>query len=530
MAFQVYDTTLRDGAQREGISYSVVDKLAVARLLDDFGVGFIEGGWPGAMPKDTEFFRRARTELALRHAVLVAFGATRKAGLAVADDPQVRALLDAETPAVCLVAKSDSRHVERALRTTGTENLAMVRDTVAHFVAEGRRVFLDCEHFFDGYRHDPSYTSQVAATALEAGAEVVVMCDTNGGMLPSRVTAAIGELVDRLGVRPDRLGIHCQNDTSCAVANTIAAVEAGVRHFQCTANGYGERPGNADLFAVVANLQLKLGLPVLPDGCLEQTVRVSHAVAEIANIAPDTHQAYVGAAAFAHKAGLHASAIKVDPVLYNHVDPSVVGNDMRILVTEMAGRASIELKSRELGLDLAGHPEALSRVTSRVKELEAGGWSFEAADASFELLVRSELPDAAVPLPFALESYRVLVEHREDAAVVSEATVKIRVRGERVIATAEGNGPINALDEALRVGLSRHYPQLLGFELADYKVRILEGSHGTGAVTRVLVETADGNGRDWTTVGVHPNVVEASWHALVDALTYGLAREPAQVT
>jgi 2-isopropylmalate synthase len=527
MSFQVYDTTLRDGAQREGISYSVVDKLAVAKLLDECGVGFIEGGWPGAMPKDTEFFRRARTELDLKHAVLVAFGSTRKAGVAVADDPQVRALLDAETSAVCLVAKSDIRHVERALRTTGAENLAMVRDSVAHFVSEGRRVFLDCEHFFDGYRFDPSYTSSVVGVALEAGAEVVVMCDTNGGMLPSRVTAAIDELVERLGVGPERLGIHCQNDTSCAVANTIAAVEAGVKHFQCTANGYGERPGNADLFAVVGNLQLKLGLPVLPDGCLEQMVRVSHAIAEIANIAPDTHQAYVGAAAFAHKAGLHASAIKVDPLLYNHVDPSIVGNDMRILVTEMAGRASIELKSRELGLDLAGHPEAVSRVTNRVKELEAGGWSFEAADASFELLVRSELPGVGLARPFSLESYRVQVEHREDGAVVSEATVKIRVRGERVIATAEGNGPVNALDEALRVALRRHYPELAHFELADYKVRILEGSHGSGAVTRVLVETVDGGGRDWTTVGVHENVVEASWHALVDALTYGLSREPA---
>jgi 2-isopropylmalate synthase len=522
MTFQVYDTTLRDGAQREGISYSVVDKLAVARLLDEFGVGFIEGGWPGAMPKDTEFFRRARTELDLKHALLVAFGATRKAGLAVADDPQVRALLDAQTPAVCLVAKSDIRHVERALRTTGAENLAMVRDTVAYFVAEGRRVFLDCEHFFDGYRHDPAYTAEVAAAAFEAGAEVVVMCDTNGGMLPSRVTAAIGELTARLGVPASRLGIHCQNDTSCAVANTIAAVEAGVEHFQCTANGYGERPGNADLFAVIGNLQLKLGLPVLPDGCLEQMVRVSHAIAEIANTAPDTHQAYVGAAAFAHKAGLHASAIKVDPVLYNHVDPTVVGNDMRILVTEMAGRASIELKSRELGLDLAGHPEALSRVTDRVKELEAGGSSFEAADASFELLVRSELPGGTPPRPFDLESYRVQVEHREDTAVISEATVRVRVGGERVIATAEGNGPVNALDEALRVALSQHYPELKTFELADYKVRILDGSSGTGAVTRVLLKTANG-GRDWTTVGVHPNVVEASWRALVDALTYGLA-------
>jgi 2-isopropylmalate synthase len=524
MTFQVFDTTLRDGAQREGISYSVADKLAVARLLDEFGVGFIEGGWPGAMPKDTEFFRRARTELELKHAVLVAFGATRKAGVDVAADQQVQALLDAQTPVVCLVAKSDIRHVERALRTTGDENLAMVRDTVAHLVAAGRRVFVDCEHFFDGYRYDGPYTASVVRTALEAGAERVVMCDTNGGMLPSQITAVIGELVQRLGVGADRLGIHCQNDTSCAVANTIAAVEAGVRHFQCTANGYGERPGNADLFAVVANLQLKLGMTVLPDGCLEQAMRVAHGIAEIANIAPDTHQAYVGAAAFAHKAGLHASAIKVDPVLYNHVDPGTVGNDMRILVTEMAGRASIELKSRELGLELAGHPETLTAVTRTVKELEAGGWSFEAADASFELLVRSELPGHAFPRPFALESYRVQVEHREDGSVVSEATVKVQVGGERVIATAEGNGPVNALDEALRVALTRHYPELKSFELADYKVRILEGSHGTGAVTRVLVETSSG-GHDWTTVGVHENVVEASWRALVDALTYGLGRQ-----
>jgi 2-isopropylmalate synthase len=522
MDYQVFDTTLRDGGQREGITYSVADKLAVARLLDEFGVGFIEGGWPGAMPKDTEFFERAKTELDLKHAVLVAFGATRKAGVDVATDPQVRALLDAGTPVVCVVAKSDIRHVERALRTTGDENLAMVRDTVRHLVANGRRAFVDCEHFFDGYRYDPDYTASVVRAAFEAGAERVVMCDTNGGMLPSMITAAVRDVVVRAGVRADQLGIHCQNDTSCAVANTVAAVEAGVRHFQCTANGYGERPGNADLFATVANLQLKLGLKVLPDGCLEKATRVSTALAEIANIAPDTHQAYVGAAAFAHKAGLHASAIKVDPLLYNHVEPAVVGNDMRILVTEMAGRASIELKSRELGLDLAGHPDTLTSVTRKVKDLEAGGWSFEAADASFELLVRGELPGADFSRPFALESYRVQVEHREDGAVVSEATVKVRVRGERVIATAEGNGPVNALDEALRKALLVHYPQLRSFELADYKVRILEGTHGTGAVTRVLLETTDGT-RDWTTVGVHENVVEASWHALVDALTFGLA-------
>jgi 2-isopropylmalate synthase len=528
MTYQVFDTTLRDGAQREGITYSVADKLAVARLLDELGVGFIEGGWPGAMPKDTEFFRRARTELDLRHAQLVAFGSTRKAGAKAADDPQVQALLEAQTPVVCLVAKSDVRHVERALRTTREENLEMVRDTVSFFRGEGRRVFVDCEHFFDGFRYDPGYAASVAAAALDAGAEVAVMCDTNGGMLPSMVTRAVQDVTQRLtGLLEStvddvllRLGIHCQNDTACAVANTVAAVEAGVRHFQCTANGYGERPGNADLFATVANLQLKLGLPVLPEGCLEQMVRVSHAIADIANLAPDTHQAYVGAAAFAHKAGLHASAIKVDPLLYNHIEPSTVGNDMKILVTEMAGRASIELKSRELGLDLAGHPEALSAITQKVKDLEAVGWSFEAADASFELLVRAQLGQPTVP--FSLESYRVIVEHREDGAVTSEATVKVRVAGERVIETADGNGPVNALDEALRKALARVFPVLDSFELADYKVRILEGSHGTGAITRVLVETHVDDGRDWTTVGVHENVVEASWQALVDALAYGV--------
>lgn len=515
---QIFDTTLRDGAQREGLTYSVADKLAVARLLDQFGVGFIEGGWPGAVPKDTEFFRRAREELVFKHAVLVAFGATRKAGMTAAADPQIQGLLDAQTEVVCLVAKSDLRHVERALRTTPEENLAMVRDSVSHMRDNGRRVFIDCEHFFDGFRFGPGYARSVVQTALDAGAERVVLCDTNGGMLPSQVTRAIQEL----GVDPELLGMHAQNDTACAVANTIAAVEAGVRHVQGTANGYGERPGNADIFTVVANLQLKLGMTVLPDGCLEQMAHVSHAIAEIANIAPDTHQAYVGSAAFAHKAGLHASAIKVDPALYNHVDPAVVGNGMTILVTEMAGRASIELKSRELGLDLAGQPAVLSSVTQKVKDMEALGWSFEAADASFELLVRSALGEQTTP--FTLESYRVLVEHREDGAVVSEATVKLRVRGERVIATAEGNGPVNALDQALRQALTRHFPQLSGLELADYKVRILAGSHGTDAVTRVLVETVDEHGRDWTTVGVHENVVEASWHALVDALSYGLAK------
>ncbi|MGW1676673.1 citramalate synthase [Saccharopolyspora sp. NPDC002376] len=523
--FHVYDTTLRDGAQREGISYSVTDKLAVARLLDSLGVGFVEGGWPGALPKDTEFFHRAAEgELELRHAALVAFGSTRRAGAKVDEDPQVRALLDSRAPVVTLVAKSDRRHIERALRTDVAENCAMVADTVRYLVGEGRRVFLDAEHFFDGYAFDPDTSLRVLESAVEAGADVVVLCDTNGGQLPLQLAETVGEVAARTGFR---LGIHCQDDTGCAVANSIAAVQAGATHVQCTANGYGERAGNADLFAVLGNLGVKLEMPVLPEGKLRELTRTSHALAEIANLAPDTHQAYVGQSTFAHKAGLHASAIKVDPELYNHIDPAVVGNGMRVLVTEMAGRASLELKGAELGLDLSSEPDAVTGAVRRVKELEARGWSFEAADASLELLLRREMVTAAgtdpVEAPFELESYRVMLDHRSDGEVIAEATVKVHVAGERVIATAEGNGPVNALDAALREALVPHLSWLESVELADYKVRILTDDRGTDAVTRVLVESRDGE-EEWTTVGVHANIVEASWLALCDALVYKASR------
>ncbi len=518
--FHVFDTTLRDGAQREGISYSVADKLAVARLLDQLGVGFIEGGWPGALPKDTEFFARAADgELTLKHATLVAFGSTRKAGVRVHDDPQVQALLDARAPVITLVAKSDVRHVERALRTTLDENLAMVRDTVAYLREQGRRVFLDCEHFFDGYRHDPDYGARVLDAAADAGADVGVLCDTNGGMLPMGVQTVVQAVKGRVGIR---LGIHTQDDTGCAVANTLAAVEAGATHVQGTANGYGERAGNANIFSVIGGLVTKMGRDVLPDGCLAEMVRVSHAIAEIANLAPDTHAPYVGASAFSHKAGLHASAIKVDPELYNHLDPVLVGNDQHILVTEMAGRASVELKSRELGVDVTHHPDVVGKVVERVKQREAAGWSYEAADASFELLLRDELGTA--PQRFTVESYRVMIDRGEDGSLVSEATVKVHAGGERVISTEEGNGPVNALDRALRKALTAAYPRLADFELIDYKVRILPGRHGTDAVTRVLVDTSDRE-REWTTVGVHGNVIEASWLALHDAVRYGLLGE-----
>ncbi|WP_275293020.1 citramalate synthase [Amycolatopsis sp. La24] len=529
-AFHLYDTTLRDGAQREGITYSVTDKLAVARLLDELGVGFIEGGWPGALPKDTEFFSRAaQGELPLKHAALVAFGSTRKAGTAADKDPQVRALLDSEAPVVTLVAKSDLRHIERALRVDVDEACAMVRDTVAFLVGEGRRVFLDAEHFFDGYAFSPETSLRVLDAAAHAGADVLVLCDTNGGQLPLGLAETVGEIKEKTGFR---LGIHCQDDTSCAVANSVAAVQAGATHVQCTANGYGERAGNADLFAVAGNLVTKLGMDVLPTGGAAELTRVSHALAEIANLAPDTHQAYVGSSAFAHKAGLHASAIKVDPLLYNHIDPSSVGNGMRVLVTEMAGRASLELKGRELGVDLAGRPDALTNAVRKVKELESEGWSFEAADASLGLLLRREVEEVSGeksdPPPFELESYRVVLDHRQDGEVVSEATVKVHVAGERVIATAEGNGPVHALDAALRQALTPYLSWLDSMELADYKVRILPSNPGTDAVTRVLLETSDGE-HEWTTVGVHGNIVEASWLALCDALVHkslAVASEP----
>jgi len=515
--FHVYDTTLRDGAQREGISYSVSDKLAVARLLDEYGVGFIEGGWPGALPKDTEFFQRAQSELRLRNADLVAFGATRKAGVKVEDDQQVRALLDSQAPVITLVAKSDVRHVTEALRTTLDENERMVKDTVRYLVGEGRRVFVDMEHFFDGYRHDRDYGVRLLVAAAEAGASVGVLCDTNGGMLPHGMFEVVSDVKERSGVR---LGIHCQDDTGCAIANSVSAVEAGVSHVQCTANGYGERTGNADLFVVVPNLQLKLGIDCLPDGALRETVRLSHAIAEIANIAPNTHQPYAGWASFAHKAGLHASALKVSADLYNHIDPAVVGNQQNVLVTEMAGRASIELKGAELGYDLSQQPEVVSRVVEQVKELEAQGWSFEAADASFELLI---LDSEGKELPFRVESWRTIVEQDAQGQVSTEATVKIHLDGERIISTAEGNGPVNALDRALRHAIVQKYPDLETVRLVDYKVRILDEKSGTGARTRVLIGTSDGQD-SWSTVGVHENVIAASWRSLEDAVRYGLLK------
>jgi 2-isopropylmalate synthase len=518
-AFHIYDTTLRDGAQQEGLNLSVHDKLTIARHLDDLGVGFIEGGWPGANPKDTEFFKLADKELKLKNATFVAFGATRRANTKAADDVLLRALAESGAPVVTLVAKSHDRHVELALKTDLQENLAMIKDSINFLRQGGQRVFLDAEHFFDGYRANPAYALEVVRVAAEAGADVIALCDTNGGMLPDELSDVVAKVISDSAAR---IGIHCHNDTGCAIANSLAAVAAGASHVQGTLNGYGERTGNADLIAIIANLQLKKKQEVLPAGALEEAFRIAHAVAEVTNVSPSARQPYVGVSAFAHKAGLHASAIKVDPALYQHENPESVGNDMRMLVSEMAGRASIEIKSSQLGFDLSKEKEVVARLVERVKELESGGYTFEAADASFELLLREELAGKK-PSFFTIESWKTSVDQGGDGSVTSRAEVSIRAKGELISASGSGNGPVNAIDRALRNGLEKLYPELAELELTDYKVRILEGRLGTGAITRVLVESSDGHG-EWSTIGVHENVIAASAMALEDALTYGLIR------
>ena len=521
--FQVFDTTLRDGSQQEGLNLSVADKLAITGLLDELGVGFVEGGWPGANPGDTAYFAAmAEGAVRLRNAELVAFGFTRRVGMRAADDPLTAALRDSRAPVVCLVAKSHDRHVQHALRTTLEENLAMVHDTVSHLRTGGQRVFVDCEHFFDGYRENRAYALEVVRTAAEAGAEVVILCDTNGGMLPPWVGEIVADTVAATADLGVRIGIHAHNDTGCAIANTLAAVDAGATHVQGTVNGYGERTGNAELISVVANLELKYGWSLLPEGSLREATRLAHAIAEVTNVPSSGRQPYVGLSSFAHKAGLHASAIKVDPNLYQHIDPAVVGNDMRMLVSDMAGRANIQIKGSELGFDLSDRDLA-ARITGIVKEREAAGYTYESADASFELMLRRELDQ--LPEYFSVHSWRVFTqgypgpagEHESD----TECTVRLTAKGVSQRVVGEGNGPVNAFDQALRNALLPAYPVVEEFELTDYRVRILDQGHGTDATVRVLIQTTDGR-RLWTTVGVGQNVVEASWEALSEAYLFGL--------
>lgn len=511
----VYDTTLRDGSQQEGLSLTVDDKLRVAEQLDHLGVAFIEGGWPGANPKDEAFFRRAAAgELRLEHATLVAFGSTRKAGGRAESDPVLADLLDAATPAVCLVAKAAAWHVTETLRTSLTEAVDMVADSVAHLRAQGRRVFLDAEHFFDGYREDPGFSLDVLRAAADAGAEVLVLCDTNGGSLPFEVERVVGAVRDALDAP---LGCHFHNDSGCAVANSLVAVRQGVTQVQGCINGYGERTGNADLAAAVPDLTLKMGVDTIGRERLGRLTSVSHHIAELVNVAPAAHQPFVGSSAFAHKAGLHTSAIARSPQAYSHVDPEAVGNGTRFVVSEMAGRSTIALKAAELGMELGD--ANLGEVVEQLKALEHRGYHFEVADGSLELLLRRAT--GWTQELFALESHRVIAERREDGTWVTEATVKVEVGGGRVIATAEGNGPVNALDGALREAIGPAYPELAQLHLVDYKVRVLDSNLGTGSVTRVLIDTTDGE-RTWTTIGVSDNVIEASWEALADSIVVGL--------
>ena len=510
----LYDTTLRDGTQREGLSFSVDDKLKIARRLDELGIQYIEGGWPGSNPKDAEFFRRVRQE-PLQRAKVAAFGMTRRAGARCDDDANLAALLQAETPVVTLVGKTSTLHVERVLETSRDENLCMIADSVAFFRARGKEVIYDAEHFFDGYRLDPSYAVATLSAAAEAGAHCIVLCDTNGGELPDVVEQRVRDVRAHLDTP---LGIHPHNDSALAVANALAAVRAGCVHVQGTINGYGERCGNLDLVALVATLQLKLGYEVLPPDQLRRLTDVAHFVAAVANLNPDAHAPYVGTSAFAHKGGIHVAAVAKLPESYQHIDPALVGNEMRVVVSELSGRQNVRLRAGDMGL---GARDSDAEILRRVKELEFQGHQFEAADGSFEMLVRRSAPDYQPP--FELLGFTVIVEGRSEGPTTAQAMVQLRVDGEVIHTAAEGAGPVNALDCAVRKALLPRYPELADVHLVDYKVRIVDQHLGTAAKPRVLVESARGQER-WSTMGCSENIIEASWQALRDGLELPLAR------
>jgi 2-isopropylmalate synthase len=523
-AVDIFDTTLRDGAQFEGISLTVEDKLRVAEQLDWLGVRWIEGGYPQANPKDEEFFRRAPTDLSLTNAELVAFGSTRRPAGKVDVDPTLAALVGAGTSTVCIVGKSWDFHVTEALRTTLDEGVAMVGESVAFLKGESLRVFFDAEHFFDGYKANAEYALRVLEAAMVNGADCVVLCDTNGGSLPHEVQRITGEVVSFVGGSTG-VGIHTQNDSGCAVANSVAAVVGGANQVQGTVNGYGERTGNANLMTVIPDLTLKLGVATLPEGHLERLTVVSHRVAELVNLPPHPADPFVGASAFAHKGGLHTSALgRAGGATYEHVDPAIVGNHTRVLVSALGGRAGMSMKAAEFGVEL--DDRAAAALSDDLKRLESEGWLFESADASLELRMRRAAgweQDF-----FEVEAYRVSSYHREgpvmpddEVEVSTEATVKLWVDGERIAAVGEGNGPVNALDSAVRRALNGRFPALSRIHLTDFKVRVVDGGAATGAVVRVLIDSTDGE-RVWTTVGVDSNVIEASWQALMDSLLFGL--------
>jgi 2-isopropylmalate synthase len=513
---EIFDVTLRDGTQSEDISLSCDDKIRVARRLDDLGFDFIEGGWPGSNPKDVEFFERAQS-IQWKHALISAFGSTCKARTVPQDDSNIQALLDAGTQVCSLFGKTWNLHVTDVLRTTLEDNLRMIEESVAYLRQNDRRVVYDAEHFFDGYKADPDYAIETFKAAIRGGAETVVMCDTNGGTMPWEITEIVRTVRQALGSHP--LGIHAHDDSGCAIANTLAAVGEGCRHIQGTINGYGERCGNANLCSVIPNLELKMDHRCLPEGGLEGLYDLTSFVSEVANQKPNKHHPYVGKSAFAHKGGVHVAAMRRNPRTYQHIDPELVGNQMRVVVSELSGRGNLASKAEEYGLKLEDN-EKLTEVLQEIKSLESQGFSFEAAEASVAMMLKRQ--DASYSPPFELIDFSVTVENREGRGLFCEATVKVRVNGEVFHTAADGNGPVNALDTALRKALVTHYPHITLFHLADYKVRILDSAKGTGATTRVLIDTQNGKSR-WSTVGASTNIIEASWRALFDSFEYGLA-------
>ena len=514
-AVKIYDTTLRDGTQGEGISFSVTDKLLITEKLDQFGVDYIEGGYPGSNPRDITYFAEAK-KLKLKHARLAAFGSTRRAGTKASEDAQLKTLLDAETPVLTLVGKTWTLHVTEILRTTLEENLAMIEDSIRFVTAQGREVIYDAEHFFDGYRANPDYALQTLAAAIRGGVSNLSLCDTNGGTLVDDFKAIVGRVVKEFG--SDKVGVHCHNDSGLGVALSLAGIDAGASLVQGTANGYGERTGNANLFTILPSLFLKMDRTANCAKNLTQLRDLSLYFDELANLKPDTKAPYIGASAFAHKGGLHANAAQKVKSSYEHIDPSLVGNRTRVLVSDMAGRSSIAMKAKELGLDLDEKSPAMKTLIDELKELEFRGYEFEAADASLKLLIARALGQAKTF--FEVEGYRVSVERR-GAESVSEATVKLKVNGRSAHTVAECTGPIGALDKALRLALETIYPQIKQLELRDYKVRILDSRAGANARTRVFIESGDGH-EIWGTVGVSDNVIDASWEALTDAVNYKL--------
>lgn len=511
----LYDTTLRDGTQAEGISLSVEDKLKITRLLDDLGIDYIEGGWPGSNPKDVEYFQRVQ-DLELKQAKIVAFGSTCRVDSEPSCDDNIQALVSAQTPVVAVVGKSWMLHVTDVLRTTPAENLRIIRETVAYVKAQGKEIVYDAEHFFDGYKEDPVYTRQTLQAAVDGGADLLVLCDTNGGSMPWEIESIVTEIV---AFFPDStIGIHAHNDSGVAIANTLAAVRCGAVHVQGTANGYGERCGNADLCTIIANLELKLGLDVLPPAHLSQLTHVARSIAVVANQSPYRHAPYVGRSAFAHKGGIHVAAMRRNILSYQHINPTLVGNEARVVVSELSGKGNLLSKADDMGIS---HEELqdLPDVLHKIKELEHRGFTFEGAEASVEMILQRSRENY-VP-PFELLDFMVVVEQREGRGLFAEATVKIRVGDQIYHTAAEGNGPVNALDAALRKALMPTYPHLADFNLVDYKVHILDSDTGTAATTRVLIDVQNGT-RRWSTVGASANIIEASWIALLDAVEYGL--------